>query len=241
LGRTARGKALVNVLRLGDDERVQTMLPVRSFEEVQDNFVLLCTRKGIIKKTSLSAYANPRRGGIISINLSNDDELISVGRTSGQNEVIIATQGGKSIRFNESDVRPMGRTAAGVRGIAIGSDDEVVGMEILAPGATILTVTENGFGKRTPLEDYRVQKRGGQGIITIRTSDRNGKVVGVSQVLDDDELMLITNGGKVLRCKVSTISTMGRATQGVRVMNLGKDEQLVAVARLAEGDEGSSN
>ena len=241
LGRTARGKALVNVLRLGDDERVQTMLPVRSFEEVQDNFVLLCTRKGIIKKTSLSAYANPRRGGIISINLSNDDELISVGRTSGQNEVIIATQGGKSIRFNESDVRPMGRTAAGVRGIAIGSDDKVVGMEILAPGATILTVTENGFGKRTPLEDYRVQKRGGQGIITIRTSDRNGKVVGVSQVLDDDELMLITNGGKVLRCKVSTISTMGRATQGVRVMNLGKDEQLVAVARLAEGDEGSSN
>jgi DNA gyrase subunit A len=241
LGRTARGKALVNVLRLGDDERVQTMLPVRSFEEVQDNFVLLCTRKGIIKKTSLSAYANPRRGGIISINLSNDDELISVGRTSGQNEVIIATQGGKSIRFNESDVRPMGRTAAGVRGIAIGSDDEVVGMEILAPGATILTVTENGFGKRTPLKDYRVQKRGGQGIITIRTSERNGKVVGVSQVLDDDELMLITNGGKVLRCKVSTISTMGRATQGVRVMNLGKGEQLVAVARLAEGDEGSSN
>ena len=241
LGRTARGKALVNVLRLGDDERVQTMLPVRSFEEVQDNFVLLCTRKGIIKKTSLSAYANPRRGGIISINLSNDDELISVGRTSGQNEVIIATQAGKSIRFNESDVRPMGRTAAGVRGISIGSDDEVVGMEILAPGATILTVTENGFGKRTPLEDYRVQKRGGQGIITIRTSDRNGKVVGVSQVLDDDELMLITNGGKVLRCKVSTISTMGRATQGVRVMNLGKGEQLVAVARLAEGDEGSSN
>ena len=241
LGRTARGKALVNVLRLGDDERVQTMLPVRNFEEVQDNFVLLCTRKGIIKKTSLSAYANPRRGGIISINLSNDDELISVGRTSGQNEVIIATQGGKSIRFNESDVRPMGRTAAGVRGISIGSDDEVVGMEILAPGATILTVTENGFGKRTPLEDYRVQKRGGQGIITIRTSDRNGKVVGVSQVLDDDELMLITNGGKVLRCKVSTISTMGRATQGVRVMNLGKGEQLVAVARLAEGDEGSSN
>jgi DNA gyrase subunit A len=241
LGRTARGKALVNVLRLGDDERVQTMLPVRSFEEVQDNFVLLCTRKGIIKKTALSAYANPRRGGIISINLSNDDELISVGRTSGQNEVIIATQGGKSIRFNESDVRPMGRTAAGVRGIAIGSDDKVVGMEILAPGATILTVTENGFGKRTPLKDYRVQKRGGQGIITIRTSDRNGKVVGVSQVLDDDELMLITNGGKVLRCKVSTISTMGRATQGVRVMNLGKGEQLVAVARLAEGDEVSSN
>lgn len=241
LGRTARGKALVNVLRLADGEHVQTMLPVRSFEEVENNFVLLCTRKGIIKKTSLSAYANPRRGGIISINLSEGDELISVGRTSGQNEVIIATRGGKSIRFNETDVRPMGRTASGVRGISIGGEDEVVGMEILAPGATILTVTENGFGKRTPLDDYRVQKRGGQGIITIRTSDRNGKVVGVSQVLDDDELMLITNGGKVLRCKVSTISTMGRATQGVRVMNLGKKEQLVAVARLAEGDEGRSN
>ncbi len=153
------------------------------------------------------------------------------------NEVIIATKRGKSIRFVESQVRPMGRTAAGVRGIRLGQGDELVGMEILTPGATILTVTAKGYGKRTPLEAYRLQNRGGQGIITIKTSARNGEVVGVAQVVDDDELMLITNGGKVLRCKVQGISTMGRATQGVRMMNLGESEQLVAIARLAERDE----
>ena len=217
------------------------MLPVRSFENVEADNVLLCTRKGTIKKTSLAAYANPRRGGIIAINLSAEDELISVGRTSGQNEVILASRQGRSIRFPEDQVRPMGRTARGVRGIALGPDDEVVGMEILSPGATVLTATENGFGKRTPLEAYRVQRRGGQGIITIRTNERNGCVVGVSQVVDDDEVMFITNGGKVMRCRVDTISTMGRATQGVRIMKLNTGEELVAVARLAEGDEASSN
>jgi len=236
LGRAAKGKALVNVLQLQNNERVQTMLPVRSFEAVEGDHVLLVTRKGVVKKTTLGAYSNPRRGGIIAINLSGDDELISVGRTRAGHEVIIASRSGKSIRFPESDVRAMGRTATGVRGMALSGDDEVVGMEILSPGARILTVTERGYGKRTPLEAYRVQKRGGQGIITIRTSDRNGPVIGVAQVVEDDELMLITNAGKVLRCKVSGISTMGRATQGVRVMDLAAEETLVAIARLAEGD-----
>ena len=241
LGRAARGKALVNVLQLRQDERVQTMLPVRSFDTKVGSHILLCTRRGVIKKTLLDAYANPRRGGIIAINLSDDDELISAGHTGGANEIIIATKRGKSIRFVETQARPMGRTAAGVRGIRLGPGDEVVGLEILNPGATILTVTANGYGKRTPLEAYRLQNRGGQGIITIRTSARNGEVVGVAQVVDDDELMLITNGGKVLRCKVSGISTMGRATQGVRVMNLAGGEQLVAIARLAEGDAGQGS
>jgi DNA gyrase subunit A len=236
LGRAAKGKALVNVLQLQPEERVQTMLPVRSFDDVEGDHVLLVTRKGVIKKTALGAYSNPRRGGIIAINLAGDDELISVGRTRAGHEVIIASRTGKSIRFPESDARAMGRTATGVRGMALAADDEVVGMEILTPGATILTVTERGYGKRTPLEAYRVQKRGGQGIITIRTSDRNGPVIGVAQVVDDDELMLITNAGKVLRCRVSGISTMGRATQGVRIMDLASDETLVAIARLAEGD-----
>ena len=238
LGRTAKGKAIVNVLQLGPDERVQTMLPVRTFEGVDGEHVLLCTRKGVVKKTALDAFSNPRRGGIIAINLADDDELIAAGRTREGNEVIIASRTGKSIRFNEGDARAMGRSAAGVRGMSLADGDEVVGMEILSPGANILTVTEKGYGKRTPLEDYRIQKRGGQGIITIRTSDRNGPVVGVAQVVDDDQLMLVTNGGKVLRCKVSGISTMGRATQGVRVMDLAEDETLVAVARLAEGDMG---
>ncbi|MCG8589980.1 MAG: DNA gyrase subunit A, partial [Proteobacteria bacterium] len=240
-GRAARGKAIVNVLKLQAEERVQTMLPVRSFENVGGEHVLLCTRRGVIKKTELGAYANPRRGGIIAINLAEGDELIAAGRTSGQQQVILASKRGKSIRFQEDQVRAMGRTAAGVRGMSLGDGDELVGMEILSPGATILTVTEKGYGKRTPLDDYRLQNRGGQGIITIRTTARNGEVVGVAQVVDDDQLMLITNAGKVLRCHVRGISTMGRATQGVRVMDLAADEQLVAIARLAEGDDAGVN
>jgi DNA gyrase subunit A len=241
LGRAARGRALRNVLQLAEDERVQATLPVRSFAEAENAFVLLGTRRGVVKKTRLDAYSNPRRGGIIAINLDAEDELIAAIRTHGSQEVLIASKNGKSIRFAETDVRPMGRTAAGVRGMGLGSGDEVVGMEILEPGATILTVTENGYGKRTPLDDYRVQKRGGQGIITIRTSARNGKVVRVAQVVDDDEVMLITDRGKILRCRVSGISTMGRATQGVRVMHLAEGEKLVAMARLAEGDAGDAD
>ncbi|MCP5059636.1 MAG: DNA gyrase subunit A [bacterium] len=241
LGRAARGKALVNLLSLQEGERVQATLPVRDFAEATDDFVLLCTRKGVVKKTKVDAYSNPRRGGIIAINLPDDDELIGARRTSGNNEVILASKAGKAIRFPEDQVRAMGRTAAGVRGMNLSGDDELVGMEILSPGATVLTVTEHGYGKRTPLDDYRIQRRGGQGIITIRTSSRNGQVVGIAQVVDDDEVMLITNGGKVLRCKVKTISTMGRATQGVRMMDLGSGEGLVSMARLADDDAGAGD
>ena len=241
LGRAAKGKAIVNVLNLQPEEVVQTMLPVRSFDDVESDFILLSTRNGLIKKTALSSFANPRRAGIIAINLTDGDELIAVGRTTGQNDVILATQGGKSIRFSEAEVRPMGRSAAGVRGISLNGEDKVVGMEILSPDATIFTVTENGYGKRTPLDDYRVQKRGGQGIIAIRTNERNGQVVGIQQVVEADELMLITSGGKVLRCPVSTISTMGRATQGVRVMNLDPGESVVSVERLAESSIDPAN
>jgi len=235
LGRAAKGKAIVNVLQLQDGERVQALLPVRSFQEL--GFVVLCTRKGVIKKTDLQAYANPRRGGIIAIGLDDEDEVIAARRTNGARELLIATRNGKSVRFNESQVRPMGRTAMGVRGIQLSGDDRVVGMEVLSPGVTVLTITERGYGKRTPLDDYRLQNRGGQGVITIRASDRNGKVVGVCQVVDDDEVMFITNGGKVLRCRVSGISTMGRVTQGVRIMDLAEDEKVVAIARLAERDD----
>jgi DNA gyrase subunit A len=237
LGRAARGKALVNLLQLGEGERVQQALPVRQFDDGAVEYVLIATRRGVIKKTELAAYSNPRRGGIIAVNLDDGDEVIGAARTSGSQEVILATRRGKSIRFPESQVRPMGRTATGVRGVSLGEGDEVVGMEILSPGATILTVTVNGYGKRTPLEDYRVQNRGGQGIITIRTTARNGDVVGVVQVVDDDQVMLITNRGQVLRCRVSGISIMGRATQGVRLMELQPDEKIVAVAKLAERDE----
>jgi DNA gyrase subunit A len=234
LGRAARGKSLANVLALAEGERVRATLPVRAFDE--EAYVLLCTRKGVIKKTRLDAYSNPRRGGIIAITLDDDDELIAASRTNGRHEVILATSDGKSIRFPEDQVRAMGRAAGGVRGMTLREGDRVVGMEILSPGATILTVTERGYGKRTPLEDYRVQRRGGMGIITIRTSERNGPVVSVAQVVDDDEVMLITDGGKVLRARVAGISTMGRATQGVRIMNLADDEKIASMARLAEQD-----
>jgi len=237
LGRAARGKALVNLLQLGEGERVQGALPVRQFDDGAEEYVLIATRRGVIKKTPLMAYANPRRGGIIALNLEEGDEVIGASRTTGSQEVILATRRGKSIRFPETQVRPMGRTATGVWGIRLQEGDEVVGMEILSPGATILTVTAKGYGKRTPLEDYRVQNRGGQGIITIRTSARNGDVVGVVQVVDDDQVMLITDGGQVLRCRVSGISTMGRATQGVRLMDLEDPEKIVSVARLAERED----
>jgi DNA gyrase subunit A len=238
LGRAAKGKALVNLLQLQEGERVQATLPVRRFDETAaSEFVLLCTRRGVVKKTPLDAFANPRRGGIIALGLAEGDEVIGAGRTTGRNEVLIASRMGKSIRFPEEQVRPMGRGAAGVRGMGLADDDEVVGMEILSPGATILTVTVNGYGKRTPLEDYRLQRRGGQGVITIRVSARNGPVLGIAQVLDDDEVMLITDGAKVLRCKVKTISTMGRVTQGVRLMDLAEDEKLVSMARIAESDD----
>jgi DNA gyrase subunit A len=237
LGRAAKGKAIVNVLQLAEGERVQTMLPVRSFKDIgDDECVVLCTRKGVVKKTALSAYSNPRRGGIIAVGLAEGDELIAAQRSNGDNSVLIASASGKSILFEEGDIRPMGRTAVGVRGIALGDGDAVVGMKVLEPGATILSLTANGYGKRTRLEDYRTQRRGGQGIINIKATPRNGDVVGVAQVTDGDDVMLITNAGKMLRCPVAGISVMGRATQGVRVMKLAADEKLVAVARLAEGD-----
>ena len=237
LGRAARGKSLANILQLLEGEVVQATLSVRDFAAEAESFILICTEKGVVKKTKLSAYSNPRRGGIIAINLDENDEVVAARRTDGSQEVILASRKGKSIRFPEDQARAMGRTAGGVRGMALGSDDAVVGMEILTPGATILTVTEKGYGKRTPLDDYRVQNRGGQGIITIRTSARNGSVVGVAQVVEKDEVMLITNGGKVLRCKVAGISKMGRATQGVRLMDLKDGEQLVAMAKLADEED----
>jgi DNA gyrase subunit A len=239
LGRGARGRAFANLLALADGERVSEVLPVRSYDE--GGFVVLCTRRGTIKKTALDAYSSPRRGGIIAISLAEGDELIGAARTTGQNEILVATQGGKSIRFHESQVRPMGRSAAGVRAITTREDDSAVGMEVVQPGHTILTVTENGYGKRTDLGEYREQNRGGQGIITIKTTARNGNVVGILQVSDEDEVMLITSGGKVLRLRVTTIPIIGRNTQGVRLMEAGEGDRMVSIARLAEAESAADS
>jgi DNA gyrase subunit A len=235
LSRAAKGKALVNLLQLAEGERIEAILPVRDFDE--GGFVVLATRHGTIKKTEVAQFSNPRRGGIIAINIADEDELIAVSRTKAGDQILLATQDGKSIRFNEDQVRAMGRSATGVRGISTREGDATVGMEVLKPGKTILTVSENGYGKRSPLEEYREQNRGGQGIITIKTTERNGQVVGILQVDQRDEIMLITSGGKMIRTRVAEIPTMSRNTQGVRLMEPSEGERVVSVAKLVEEDD----
>jgi len=232
-GRMSRGKAIVNLLNLEKGEHIATILPVGEFTE--GRYVVLGTKRGLVKKTPLSAYSHPRAGGIIAIKINDRDEVIGARVTDGSQDIFLATRGGKSIRFHESEIRPMGRVAAGNIGIRIDQEDEVVGMEALPErGATILTVTENGYGKRTKTEEYRVQGRGGKGILTIRTTERNGPVVCAHQVMDQDQVMIITGQGKIIRLKVSDISTIGRNTQGVKLIDLGEGEKVVAVAKVME-------
>ncbi len=235
VGPDGRGKAIANLVSMEEGERIAALLAVKEFEA--DKFIVMGTRRGVIKKTELSAFSNPRAGGIIAMGVEEGDAVIAARISDGNSEVFIGTRSGMSIRFPEGDVRSMGRTAYGVRGISLRDDDEVVGMDVLAPGGTILSVTEQGYGKRTALDEYRVQSRGGIGIINIQTSDRNGKVIGVAQVSDDDELMLITQQGKILRMASNTIRAIGRATQGVRLIDIEGDDRAVSIARLEEQDE----
>ncbi|MFO0705825.1 MAG: DNA gyrase subunit A [Nitrospira sp.] len=236
--RAAKGKALVNLLALSKDEKVTATLPVKEYRD--DRFVVMATKQGVIKKTELSAYGNPRQGGIIALSLDPGDKLIAVHVTDGQREILLGTKQGITIRFKEEDVRAMGRTAHGVRGITLEEGNEVIGMETITPDSTtaILTVTEGGYGKRTPVNEYRIQGRGGKGIISVKTTERNGLAVGFLQVRDGDEIMLMAAKGKLLRCKVDDIREVGRNTQGVRVLELeGDDDRVIGVARLAESVE----
>jgi DNA gyrase subunit A len=237
-GRAAKGKALVNLLALSGNEKVTATLPVKEYRE--DLYVVMATKNGLVKKTELSAYSNPRQGGIIALGLEEGDRLISVHLTDGRREILLGTKQGITIRFKEDEVRPMGRTAYGVKGITLEEGNEVIGMETITPDSTtaILTVTEGGYGKRTPVGEYRVQGRGGKGIISIKTTERNGLAVGFLQVREGDEIMLMAAKGKVLRCRVDDIREVGRNTQGVRVIELeGEDDRVVGVARLAESSE----
>jgi DNA gyrase subunit A len=195
------------------------------------------TLRGIVKKTELSAFSNPRAGGIIAMGVEDGDRLMAAQITDGTGEIFIGTRDGMAIRFLESDARPMGRTAYGVKGISLREGDEVVAMEVVRPGSTLLTVTEHGYGKRTELDEYRVQSRGGVGIINIQTSERNGRVVGMAAVHDEDEFMLITQQGKILRTVARDIRTIGRATQGVRLIEIDADDRVVSLARLAEKED----
>ena len=231
-GRMSKGKAIINLLQLQKGERVATILPVRDFEE--GKYVVMATKNGLVKKTELTAYSNPRSIGTIGVKIRDDDELIAVRVSSEDQDIFISTRLGKSIRFPEEDLRSMGRVAAGNIGIRMEPGDEVVGMETLDEGATILTVSENGYGKRTRTGEYRRQSRGGKGILTIKATERNGPVVYSYQVSDQDQLMIITGHGKIIRLRVADISVIGRNTQGVKLINLGEGEKVVGVAKLME-------
>ncbi|MBN2791586.1 MAG: DNA gyrase subunit A [Desulfuromonadales bacterium] len=235
-GRASRGKAIVNLLQLAPDEKVMTILPVKTFEE--GKYIVTATARGTIKKTDLMAYSNPRVGGIIALTIDEGDRLIEARLTDGKRDLLLASRNGKSIRFPETDVRSMGRPARGVRGMTLEGDDEVIGLQSVTDNTALalVTITENGYGKRTDIGEYRVQSRGGKGIITIKTSERNGRVVAIKMVDDDSDLMFITNRGKLLRTKVKNIRAIGRNTQGVRMMVLEEDELIVSVAKLAEKD-----
>jgi len=235
VGPDGRGKAIANLVSMEEGERIAALLAVKEF--AADKFIVMGTRKGVVKKTELSAFSNPRAGGIIAMGVEEDDAVIAANVSDGNHEIFIGTRDGMAIRFPENDVRAMGRGAYGVRGISLREGDAVVAMEVLTPGGTILSVTEQGYGKRTELDEYRVQSRGGIGIINIQTSERNGKVIGIAQVSDDAELMLITEQGKILRMAAKDIRTIGRATQGVKLIDIEGDDRAVSIARLAEKDE----
>jgi DNA gyrase subunit A len=234
-GRLTRGKAIVNLLNLSPDEKVTAILSLKDF--AKGKFITFMTKRGVIKKTELEAYSNPRSGGIIAISLDEGDELISTKLTDDKQQLFIGTKLGKAIHFPETQIREMGRTAHGIRGIRISKDDEVVGMEAVAPHTQILTVTANGYGKRSPASDYRVQNRGGSGIFTVKRTQKTGDVVGIKTVTDEDELMVISNKGKIIRLRAVDIPVQGRSTQGVRLITLEQGEVVVAVAKLAEKEE----
>jgi DNA gyrase subunit A len=268
VGPGGKGKSIANLVAMASDERIATLLTVKEFEP--DKFIVMGTERGVVKKTELTAFSNPRAGGIIAIGVAENDRVVNVRLTDGRGDIFIGTRNGMAIRFAETNVRAMGRTAYGVRGIALRDDDQVVAMEVVQPPAaaaeaavpggaggaeaaeaqenrvneaeaggwgTLLTVTENGYGKRTGMQEYRVQSRGGLGIINIQTSERNGRVVGISLVHDDDEVLLISQQGKILRMAARDVRTIGRATQGVRLIDIDPDDRVVSIARLAEKEE----
>jgi DNA gyrase subunit A len=229
-GRYAKGTAIVNLLQLDQGEKVTAFIPVKQFEE--NKFLFMVTANGIIKKTSLAEFSNPRKGGIIALNLEPKDELKSVMLTDGNRQIIIATKQGNAVKFHESDVRSMGRTATGVIGIRL-RDDQVIGATIADDKLSLVTITENGYGKRSPISDYRLINRGGVGVINIKITEKNGAVVGIATVTDSDELMLISQNGVLIRTPVTGISVIGRNTQGVRVMRLDDKDKVISLAKIA--------
>ncbi len=235
IGRGSRGRAIVNLISVSKDEKVASFVPVKNFED--ERFIFMATRRGVVKKTALSAFSHPRITGINAMEVREDDELISVQLTDGTQDVILGTGLGKAIRFQETNVRPMGRTAAGVRGIRLSKDDKVVGMVVVHREGTLMVVTDKGYGKRSAISDYRVTTRGGKGIITLKASNKVGKLIAIMDVLDSDDLLIITSRGQVIRQKVETISIIGRNTQGVRLIRLQEDDHVADVARVVREED----
>ena len=235
VGPQGKGKAIVNLVQLQGGEKLAAFCAVRDFGS--GGFVLLATRRGIVKKTELAAFSNPRPSGIIALSVEDGDQLIDAVLTSGEDELLIGTETGMAIHFSEKDARPMGRTAYGVKGIELDEGDAVVSLQVVRAGGTVLTVTRNGYGKRTTLDEYRIQSRGGKGLIDIKASDRNGPVVGVNFLRGEEQVMLITEKGMIIRLNTAEISTIGRNTQGVRLIQLEEGDHLVSVARLAERED----
>ena len=232
VGADGKGKSIANLVSMDKGERIAAMLAVKEFAD--DKFIVMGTRKGVVKKTTMSSFSNMRTGGIIAMNVEEGDAVIAVRVTDGTGEIFIGTRDGMAIRFQEGDVRSMGRSTYGVRGISLRDEDLVVAMEVVNEGGTLLTVTEQGFGKRTEIEEYGVQSRGGIGLINIRTSDRNGSVVGIAYVQSGDELLLITQQGKIMRMQTDDVRAIGRATQGVKLIDIEGDDKVVSIAKLSE-------
>ena len=234
-GRTARGKAIVNLLNLADDEKIAAILPISSFEdETNEKTILMVTKSGRIKKTSLQEFARPLRKGKRALTINEGDEIIAAHVLNGEDTILLVTKKGMCIHFQESDIRTMGRTAAGVRGIRLGKDDMVVSAIVVESDNSILIATENGFGKRSPIEEYRLQNRGGKGVRGIKQSVRNGDVIAAKQVDDEVEVILIADSGKMIRMDLSTIRVIGRSTQGVRLINLDESERVVSLDSVAK-------
>ncbi|PKL84376.1 MAG: DNA gyrase subunit A [Ignavibacteriae bacterium HGW-Ignavibacteriae-3] len=234
-GRATKGRSILNLIEKDKEENITAFVSVKDFTD--DKFIVMATEQGTVKKTVLSAYSNIRKGGIIAINLSGNDRLIEAKLSEGSNDIVIGTRDGMAIRFNEKDVRDMGRTATGVRGIKLGKKDVVIGMNVIRNATTLMVVTEKGFGKRSEIEDYRITKRGGKGVITVKTSDRNGKLIAMKEVNDKDELVIITTGGMVIRQAVHELRVMGRNTQGVRLIRLNEGDDIADIARVIPEDE----
>jgi len=241
VGADGKGKSIANLVQMESGEKLAAMLAVQEFDD--NRFVVMGTRKGTIKKTELSAFSNPRAGGIIAMGIEEGDAVIDVQLSDGQSEIFIGTKDGKAIRFIEGDVRAMGRTAYGVRGIQLRENDEVVAMQVAKPGGTLLTVTEKGYAKNTLIDEYRVTGRGGLGVKNVEVTDKNGAVVAITQIHANEELLVMTEQGKILRTPANEIRTIGRATQGVKLMDLEGEDKIVSVALVeaAIAEEGAAN